>query len=1004
LIDVITIYDAKFTYNGSLANATLTWTNPANTLASQVILTTTQAGTTGGNVITVNLSGATTSATITNLSTVTDYVTTAQVVYLTGDRSTKIITFKFNPGSATVPPVTPGTNLAIDAFKSVNGSTVTTGTYPNQIPQAIRQVSISLVQDTSIGINQYLNGVVVYYKPSTNAKWYTTTIPVSVTPGTPITFTLNVGPRVYPSVPGQGVPRDCDDYDFIFRFAYSDGKQSKWQWRSMGNAIEWGGLTYQYNLFLRDMAGPTNPVIYPKEDATTYVPQIAGPNDITETRNLIVTAKLAQSFNQPAYDIRFFLNPPVLADRANWVGLRVYRHKAGVSGTGDYIDLRPVSFNNSSGEWSALVDSLTYDETWEFVLVPLVYFGTDVVEAFNAQYLSGYFPNRTGDADYPSDYNWMNLWIVKATEATATAKARLGTAVPKAIRNDTYFDSITAGTVLTSGHPSTPRKLTFTVKTSTANGTNGHVAKIRIYYKPSSNIYWKYADYATTSENTSITFDSTQTTPGMDLGIPQYPVFPYLADNYDFQLRIVYTDGTLSKYCAQFGSVNIEDDGITTSAVYSFNPFGNRLFQPQTLWKDITLEENAPPGAVTKPTDLTMPLTSILDKGTGATSGQAMFFFTPPVQAMLPYFAGIRIYRRDLTSGASTTYTVNDNNQPVANPYGAEDVAYQDINWDTKYAYVLTPMVWYQGALTPCTNSWYWSGAIHNRTTETTGLNPYPNATNNLPANWLAKSAAQWVNTATALASLTGPIITTNPVVTLKSITAFYGPTANKDYYEVKYSKPDTTTSVTIYRRGGPGYYGGGLWSVANYYGVGRWEQISVNDGGVANVTGTVTVNLRAAITRNEFNDFYDPTFTPNAYNPAVGLYNYLYRGGSTAPTVFNKDGSTQLLFVVTYNNGTTNVQSTQAYLFNIGSIPATSNSSYSIPISSNTNLVNIADLNNITTVPAATNGVSLMRKLTEARSVVANTAMIDPTTYSTTPWVYATTNYLGATITPAIV
>jgi hypothetical protein len=979
LIDVITIYDVKFTYNGTIATATLTWTNPANTLANQVILTTVASGTTGGVTQTVNLGGSSTSVTITNLNTLTSYVVTAQVLYVTGDRSTKTITFNFTTGNATTAPITGGINLAADYFKTVTGSTVTSG----NLPLATRQVSITLTQDISSGVNQYLNSVVVYYKPSANPKWYTNTIPVVATPGTNITFTISVGSRLYPSVPGGAVPLNCDDYDFIFRFGYSDGKQSKWQYRAMNNAIEWSGLQYQYNLFLRDMtSGQQNPTIYVKEDAGTYVPTIAGPGDITETRNITISVSKAQSYTQPANSIRLFLNPPVAADRVNWVGVRVYRHKAGQSGTGDYIDITPASYSTISGEYSALVGNLTIDETWEFVVVPLVTYGSSTVEAFNAQYLSGYFHNRTGDADYPSDFNWMSLWIVKGTEPIATAKGRLGSAVPKAIRNDTYFDSIVANTVLTSGHPSTPRQLSFTVKTSTVNGTNGHIAGVRVYYKFNSNLYWKTADYATSSENTSVTFTSTQTTPAMDLGVPQYPTFPYLADNYDFYFRILYTDGTLSKYCVPYINVNIEDNGLTTQPDYTSPPFANKLFQPQTIWTDLTLEANAPPGAVTKPTDLTLNLTKILDSGTGIASGNIIFYLDTPVAAMQPYYAGVRIYTRDMTA-TTISYTTNDNNQPIPNPGGGGGVASQPISWDKVYGYVITPMVWYQGALTPCTNSWYWSGAIHNRATETTGLNPYPNATNNLPADWRVKSAPQWVNTNTALTTLTTPIQITNPVVTVQSVNLITGSDVSQNYYQLKYVKPSNATSITIYRRAclfPNGYY------TSNYYGVGRWETLSINDGGISNGS-TVTVNLREATAANEFNPYWDPTLGVGVN--LGGVLNYLYTNGTqTAPTLFNLQTATgsygsQLLIVVNYSGGT----STQAYLLNLNTgvnFPNT-NSTYPIAVSSNSSIVNTADYNTVTTVPATTNGVSLQRKLTEARTPVTVSNIIKPGTRNAT-------------------
>ena len=702
------------------------------------------------------------------------------------------------------------------------------------------------------------------------------------------------------------------------------------------------------------------------------------------------------------------------ADQVNWVGVRIYYHKAGVAGVGSYIDFTPVTYNNVGDVYTVTTNlggTFTFDDIWEFVLVDLVYYGTSVVEANKGQYVYGYIHNRTSESDYPSDSNWIRQFIVGAHGTLAGELAKRGTAVPKAIRNDTYFDSITASTVLTSGVPSNPRRLSFTVKTSIANAANGNVAKVRIYYKFNSNVYWKYSDYPLTVENTAVTFNSSQTTPAMDLGAKQHPTAPYLGDNYDFYFRIIYTDGTGSKYSPPYISVNIEDD--TNSGTYSFNPFSNRLFQPLRLWTDLTLEENAPPGSVTNPKDIALALTKIGDNGTGAASGRAAFFFNDPVASMLPYYGGIRIYRRDMTTGADNTFIVNDANQPITTfSGGGYGVAYQNINWDTVYSYLLTPMVWYQGVLTEATNSLFWQGAIHNRVTQATGTNPYPGV-NNLATfgNWLVKSSAISVNTAEAKLTLGKPIVSTNPVVTITGMKYSVAADTSTAFNEIKYVKPANTVSVTIYRRSivARQSYAGKYYEPNNYWGAGRWEKIDINDGGVANGS-VVTVNLREATFANEFNYYYDPTATAGT-RLGNGIINWLYGNQSMSPPTdrFNlcNTGSTQLLFVVNYTDSGNTVASTQAiqldcyygvnYTFTGGEkIGVVNQNSY---------VVNLADFENITTVPATTNGVSLMRKVSEHRTLVAltGTNIIKPNSYSNTTWSYPTVNYLGQAITPAI-
>lgn len=956
------------------------------------------------------------------------WIVQSRIKYSTGDLSSVLTTTTFNVGTTTggtggtggvTPPgggvVTPPANPANDYFKTVTGVTVTTGTYPNQIPKSIRQVTITCTQDVANGSNQFLNGIQVYYKPSAITKWYNKLIPVTVTPGTAITFTLDVGPRVYTLVPGTGgLPGNVDAYDFIFRFSYSDGKLSTWQWRAMGQVCEWSGLVYQFNLFVAGMTGgQTDAKVTFKEDAGAYVPQLIGPNDIVETRNIISPIYSIRdnggAYNRTDPAVIFFFAPPVAADLVNWVGVRIYYHKAGQSGTGSYIDYTPVTYNNSGAVYTVtttLNGTFTFDDIWEFVLVDLVYYGTGTVEANNGQYVYGYIHNRTGDADYPSDSNWIRQFIVGAHGALATQKAKLGSAQAKAIRNDTYFASISASTVLTGGVPSNPRKLSFTVKTSITNAANGHLAKVRIYYKFNSNVYWKYSDYPLTVENTNVTFDSSAMTPAMDLGARQYLTAPYLGDNYDFYFRIIYTDGTGSKFSPPFINVNIEDDG--NNGTYSFNPFGNRLFQAGNLWTDLTLEENAPPGSVTKPTDITLTLTKIGDIGTGAASGQAGFYFNDPVASMLPYYGGIRIYRRDMTVGADNTFIVNDANEPIREfSGGGYGIAYQNINWDTVYSYLLVPMVWYQGALVEATNCLFWQGAIHNRSQQETGTNPYPGV-NNLATlgNWLVKSSATTVNTVEAKASLGKPIVNTSPVVTITGMKYIVGMDLSTAYNEIKYVKPANTVSVTIYRRSivARQTYAGKYYEPTNYWGAGRWEKIDVNDGGVANGS-VVTVNLREATWANEFNYYYDPTKTAGVYNSSLGLTNWLYGNQSMSPPTnyftLTSPGSTQLLFVVNYTSSGNTVASTQAIQLDCyyGVNYTFINGSATGVVNQNSYVVNLADFENITTIPATTNGVSLMRKVSEYRALIplTGTNLVKPGTYSTTSWSYPS-------VTPTIV
>jgi hypothetical protein len=1007
LVDVISIYNVSYVYSTSFVTATIQWTNPGNALATSINFTTSAINSNSIlDIQTVNISGASGSITIQNLLKTTGYYTVAVVQYSTGDRSTKKTQYSFTTGSGTtttpvVPaiPTPPGTtpvNNADNFFKTVTGTTVTSGSYPNQIPLSPRQVAITVTQDITSGSNSFLNGLQVFYKPSNNTKWFTQKQTLSGIQGQAYTFNITVGPRQYPNTPN---PSNSDAYDFIFRYTYSDGKNSKWQFRAMNQVIEWSGLTYAYNLFVAGMtSGQSSPTVILREDSTAYIPQIAGPNDLIETRYITTPVYSVREYNTGTYSSPtntsaiLFVKPPIASERANWVGIRVYRHKAGVAGTGDYVDFTPATYNTVGDTWTVTVPGITFDDVWEYVVVDLVYYGASTVEAFNGQYISGYVHNRTADADYPGDSNWYNKFTHYATETLASAKARIGTAAAAPVRNDTYFASISAVTVLTSNHPSTPRTVSFTVKTSTVNGANNHVSKVRIYYKQASNLYWKTAEYAISAENTNVTFNNTQMTPAMDLGYPSYPNDPVHGDDYDLQFRITYTDGTASKYVAKYTAVSVEVDPLGISG-YNFNPLSNSTFNSQIAWTDLTLEANAPPGSLTDPRTLVLApgnpnywlgLSATTDNGIN----NATFSYTLPSDDLKPYFIGVRIYQKDTSIPYNTKFTQNDSNEPltVLSTDKTTGFARQAVVWDTVYEYVITPLVWYNGSITPCNNSWYWKGAIHNRTTQTVGTTPYPSN-----GDWYSKLAPVLQDTNVALGTLAAPIPVVDPTVTMVSMTRVqpsYGATPATDYYQIKFKIPTSITSVDIYRRStlDPATNQGNYWNLyanpyySNMFGAGRWEKftLSGSNSSTDGTTGITTVNLRYATSAGEFSAYYDPTTTVGGKN-SFGMSNYLYANGtSTAPTVLalQTTGNQQILIVGTYASGV----SGKAIQLDLN-MPTVYNSSTSAGnIITNANTVNTADyetiiLKNSATASAnTTNGTSLQRKTSEARSLVTAT------------------------------
>ena len=899
-----------------------------------------------------------------------NYVLNTRVIYASGQPSTQQGVYRFTvttgsivptpPTGTPTTPTTPGSNSRDNFFSNVSAITLLDGTYPNLHPKTPRQIEVTLKQYMGGGNNEFLNAVEIFYKPSANEKWSYIKNPLSVTQGSDIKFTLSLGIPVYPLRPGYNneAPSKVDDYDFIFRFAYSDGQVSKYQWHAKNVSVEWNGITW----------GPFNPfvvtgfglVIIPKELSADYVPQIANANDIVDTRYIEISSPY--SIRDNGYSTaaaRFFFYPPVEADRINWRGVRVYRHKAGTAGTGDYVDFMPATA--SGGLWSIFVTGITYDETWEYVLTALVTYGDTIAESNRGQYIVGKLHPRGGDADYPGDANWFPSFRADPLESLTSAKAKLGTAAGSPPRQDTYIDSFSSSVILDAGHPSSPRELSFTFTQSIANGTNGRINKYVIYYKPADNQYWRRSVYNLSGyvEGQPTTINTSATTPPMDLGYPSYPNFPGRDQYFDFVIRYGYDNDMESTYEHAWINTSIENRGISTENVFSFSPLLPSANNARRSSQTLVTEDKAPPGAVLDVRDI---LTStsmypialeVMDPPT--TGNVARFGFAIPIAQLKSYLAGFRVLRREVISGYTTEYIVDDSNVPYKLGQAYINNAYvnivsawsRDTTWHKEYEWAIIPLVWYQGAKTEANNAVYWRGKL---------CDSYNSkASNPWVSNWYSKRAPEVLPTTQIRNRLAAPFPSNGPVARMLSITRT-NPEYTQNggdalgYWTIKYQVPDNFVSATIYRRfcrdynsnaaGTVGLYQG----AANFGDAGQWERIVINNTNNPVVTEngykTQTVNLRPAIA-----DYFNDKSLQYGYNLSLpkdtvkGQNNTFYFGYNVNPPTVgdssyskywlagdNKNGAnqvgkiTQILIVITTNvNGSnvTSVNSLRVDLYN---------------------------------------------------------------------------------------
>lgn len=859
-----------------------------------------------------------------------NYVINTRVTYQGGQVSNKLGTYNFTVGESAVTPIpapgtptqptTPPVNMAQDFMASVVAVTKTSG----GAPTTPRRVEFTVKQDMTAGNSSALNALEIFWKPSANSKWNYLSNPLTVNQGDAVTFTVDCGIPVYPLVPGTGAPAAVDDYDFILRWAYYDGKVSNYQYRAMNCSTEFSVVTYDFNPL-------TTGTVYAKELSSAYTPIVSTAADIVDTRNIGITVYAIK--NEGTTGIRMFVSPPVATDFANWVGVRVYRHKAGVAGAGDYMDVIPAHYNGASREYSAVATGVTLNENWEYVVVPLVYYGTSVVEGNRAQYITGKLISSVNDQ--------VTTFRVDAPETLSVALGKRGTAPSTPPAKTTQLSSASISTVLTSAHPSSPRKVSFSLQQNISGGTNGHIAKLAIYYKQSDATYWKKSLYTLSAytEGNLISFDSTQTVPVMDLGYPSYPTFPGREQNYDFQIRFVYDDSTESIYQTLI-SGKIEDEGLSSAPDYVITlaaPYNGSLNNAATA---LVTEDQAPAGAVFDIRNIlsstSMPPLQMLVSTTSTGVKQTKFYFGEPIASIKSYLAGFRILRRPVSAGDNPNFIVTDN-FPYNDAYGDDAYVngtyFSSINavdtgfeFHTEYEWAVIPVVWYQGVKTEANKCVYWRGKV-------TDLNSQLTSTM-YTSNFFGSVTPAIVDTAGIRNTLHTTFPDVDPTVKMQTITRTGSQNADYGYHTITYQVPASFVSATIYRRCAYDYNNvmqgsvkGKYYDKGNFIGAGRWEKITINNttnplATQADGTKLQTVNLRSAI-YDEFNNKMNPTL-PKWTGAVATDTQTLYLGfANVAPgdtgspytvtqLVKSQYMVTQLFIVINYTKNSTNTLSTK--------------------------------------------------------------------------------------------
>lgn len=440
----------------------------------------------------------------------------------------------------------------------------------------------------------------------------------------------------------------------------------------------------------------------------------------------------------------------------------------------------------------------------------------------------------------------------------------------EALQRDTLVGKIVGAPILSAPNtPTDPRTMQWTfTQDINRRGFNGNVIGINIYYKVSTATYWSKGQQL---------FDSTYTP-----GFPTTFTLPFTlgasgsADRYDFVVRFVYNDNTESERQYRVMNVDVEQNAFGS---YDFDPFYGTIAKASgdedvSAFELITTD-NAPQGAVTDPR--TLQITFNQQYSMASNRSEAIVFYLNNVVDDDNIWAGVRMYYRPVVAGQNPDYEIVNFFPVTADTYGRR-IFQQPIDFDQQYEFVIVPVVYYNNVKTECNNAWYGSGAIHDRLVN--GLNP----------NFFELLNFQLLDTDIALNNIKTSFPQTDPTVQVQKWGLVQaGPRligSNDIYYQLEFYHQHITgyEDLTIYRRNrNPNF------NYTNYYGVGRWEELTVTDTNT-NPNGVVTVNLRAPI------DFQEYTSSGTA------TQNALYNNQSAEPLSRNQTYD-EFLLVVNYSS-----------------------------------------------------------------------------------------------------
>ena len=537
-----------------------------------------------------------------------------------------------------------------------------------------------------------------------------------------------------------------------------------------------------------------------------------------------------------------------------------------------------------------------------------------------------------GIVNFPQNVAELNPSLTGIATAAAQQVTE-GWAVPPSLvesapRYNDAINSIGIFTKLVAGAHTNPRRLRVIMNQNTntyANTPNQLISGVRIYYKYTTDTYYSYEDFqfssvANYAAGVQVAFDLAG-----DFGVPGAGF-----DNYNFLVRLLYSDGTAAQ--KQMGPVtaSVQSDGLGGVNYVVAGTVGTTIttgFNVRSSLTSVDIPQNFvlqtvdqdPNRSFATPPDIIPQIVRIVSNNS---LPRIEFVFSRPANSR---FRGFRIRFRPVVPGTTPAFTTIDVGATVdAFSEITQVINDQGYSLNNYFDWVITALYSNNGTQTECLNSLACraivplnSGLLYSNLmnnifvfTQVTTENALNNLRSSFPA-LPTPVAFNWFKHMDRARSSTGfSPNTLNANATAADI--YYSGTGYflNRYFKLKFQMPnDTFDGIVVYRRifDSNGSLATATSGYAKHWLLGGWEKVFVQRTNmVKGADGLYTLNVRGPLDYTLFDPYYEvsgfagrtlfqskfgstgnfpsATATPRASNiyPYAGTGNADFRAGTT--------------------------------------------------------------------------------------------------------------------------